>query len=521
MKLKKIFKSWKIWLLIFCLVIAFLSINPQLGATGVVINSIEKNSSADIAGMTGPGVDIRPTGKETIQFINDIEINDLQGYYAAINNFPSDTILNIKTDQAEYSLLKQENVSLGIFVADAPGSNILKGLELQGGTRVLLSPIGDNVSDSDIKDVMEVLQNRLNVYGLTDLTVKAASDLEGGKYILVEIAGASQADVKKLVEEQGKFEAKIGDDVVFGGGKQDITFVCRTDGTCSRISACNPSSEDGYICKFEFEIGLSEEAATTHAAVTNKLDINYTDYGQQILSKKIDFYLDGKQVDSLNIAADLKGQSATQILITGSGVGKDKNAAINDAIKKRNQLQTILITGSLPTDIQIVKLDSISPSLGKQFINNIWLVGLIAVLAVGLVTFVRYRSIKVILPMIFSMLCEIFMILGFAALFKYNLDLAAIAGILASVGTGVDDLIVITDESLSKESENTNLKDRIKNAFFIVFVAYTATVAAMIPLFSAGAGLLTGFALVTIVGVTVGVFVARPVYAEIVRVLLE
>ena len=87
------------------------------------------------------------------------------------------------------------------------------------------------------------------------------------------------------------------------------------------------------------------------------------------------------------------------------------------------------------------------------------------------------------------------------------------------MGTGVNDQIVIIDESISHL--NISLKERIKRAFFIVFVAYATMVAAMIPLFSAGAGLLTGFALVTIIGVTVGVFVTRPAFAEIVKRLLK
>ena len=51
--------------------------------------------------------------------------------------------------------------------------------------------------------------------------------------------------------------------------------------------------------------------------------------------------------------------------------------------------------------------------------------------------------------------------------------------------------------------------------------AYAATVAAMLPLLRAGAGLLTGFAIVTIVGVTIGVLITRPAFGAIVRTLME
>ncbi len=43
----------------------------------------------------------------------------------------------------------------------------------------------------------------------------------------------------------------------------------------------------------------------------------------------------------------------------------------------------------------------------------------------------------------------------------------------------------------------------------------------MIPLLFAGAGLLKGFALTTIVGATMGVFISRPAFAEVIEILLK
>ena len=64
-------------------------------------------------------------------------------------------------------------------------------------------------------------------------------------------------------------------------------------------------------------------------------------------------------------------------------------------------------------------------------------------------------------------------------------------------------------------------EDRLKKAFFIIFAAYATTVVAMLPLWFAGAGLLKGFALTTIAGVTIGVFITRPAFAAVVEVLLK
>ena len=46
-------------------------------------------------------------------------------------------------------------------------------------------------------------------------------------------------------------------------------------------------------------------------------------------------------------------------------------------------------------------------------------------------------------------------------------------------------------------------------------------VVAMIPLIFAGAGLLKGFAITTIIGITIGVFVTRPAYSSFVEIMLK
>ena len=224
--------------------------------------------------------------------------------------------------------------------------------------------------------------------------------------------------------------------------------------------------------------------------------------------------------DSLHIGADLKGKVATDISISGPGYGTTQQEAFSEANKNMNKLQTILETGSLPTTLEIVELRSISPVLGAAFVSNVIKIGLFGLLAVIIFIFIRYRDLKIAIPMVLNSSAEIFIIVGVAAVSKQNLDLAAIAGIIAAVGTGFDDLIVISDEATRGDvSQIFGWKERVKRAFFVIFVAFATAVASMIPLFWAGAGLFTGFAVTTIIGVTVGVFITRPAYAAIIEEL--
>ncbi|MBU1203467.1 MAG: hypothetical protein KKG60_00155 [Nanoarchaeota archaeon] len=517
-KLKKILKKFRVILLIFFLLLSVIAISPRFNKEGVAIRSIDKNSSAYDSGMRVEP-NLPPVQREIIKQINNIKVTNLEDYATALHSLkPQDTVRLITTKQ-EYVFLKGEN--LGLSVENAPSSNIFLGLELKGGTRVLLEP-EEKITESQRKDVIATMRNRLNVYGLSDIVIREANDLKGTKYIIVEIAGATKQEVKDLIESQGRFEARIGNITVFEGGEKDIIHVCREDGTCAGIRACD-QSQGGASCRFEFSIKLSEKAAKKHAETTKDLDINITS-GKEYLIKPLDLYLDNVQVDSLLISSDLKGKQATDISISGPGIGATEQEAVEDALKNMNKLQTVLITGSLPTKMIIVKMDSISPTLGEAFVKNALVVGILTLLAVAVFIFIRYRKLKISIPILVISFSEMVLILGLSALIKYNLDIAAIAGIIAAVGTGVDDQIVITDEILSGSDEggsSYDWKKKIKRAFFIILASYATTVAAMLPLLKAGAGLLTGFAFTTIAGVSIGVLITRPAFASIIQELLK
>lgn len=456
----------------------------------------------------------------TINSVNNIAVSNSTELSEQIDKIIPLKKISITTNKGEFVYLTRGIPEITIGTKEK--SNIKKGLELSGGTRVLLEPKSDKpITDKDIEDLIKVMDNRLNVYGLADLKIRAANDLSGKKYVLVEIGGASAEEVEDLIGKQGRFEAKINDNIVFSGGSTDIPFVCRNDGSCSGVRECN-ENEGSSFCTFEFSITLSPEAAKRHAEITKNLDVVTGTDGREILNSTIDFYLDGKKVDSLQIGADLRGKETTGIAISGPGNGQTREAAIEQAVKNMDRLQTIIITGSLPFEISIAKLDSISPVLGKEFVRNSLLVGALGILAVALVVVLRYKKIKLVLPIMIVAASEIFITLGVAALLQWNLDLASIAGIIAAVATGVDDQIIITDELVKGgEEKYSNWKEKIKRAFFIVFSAYAITVAAMIPLWNAGAGLIRGFAVTTIIGLTVGVFITRPAFASMMESLLS
>src|SRR3989338_7149046 len=524
-KMKQIFTQWRVIILLLFIVFAIFAIQPQFSSEGVAIRSVDFNSSAANAGIENPSAKITPVAKERILSVNGKVINSLIEYSNIVDSLPVNKTVKVETNQQIYTLIilysEDGRVDLGIKVVEAATSNLRKGLDLEGGTRVLLQP-AEQLSKEDLNTVVDTLKERLNVYGLGDVLVTSASDLAGQDFILVEIAGATEQEVKDLLSKQCKFEAKIGNQSVFVGGKQDITYICRS-ATCAGIDpqrACTRSSEGGYNCGFFFQITLSPEAADRQASITKDSKI-IPGQGGSYLDQELVLYLDDKEVDRLKIGAELKGKSSTDIQISGSGQGRTEQEAVTITLQNMKKLQTVLITGSLPVKLEVVKMDTVSPTLGKAFLNNVLLVGALALLSVVSVVLIRYRKVKIIIPMTLALMSEMVMILGFASLVKWNLDLAAIAGLIIVAGTGVNHLIVITDETLRGEAAAIDWKQRIKNALFIIMGAYFTNMGSLIPLFWAGAGLLKGFALTTIAGMSVGVLIARPAYAAVIEILLK
>lgn len=499
--------GFRIWLWIVILIFSLIAIFPisNLFQKGVLITSVDQNSTAFEEGLRQGQI---------ITSIDGKTITSLDEFTAIINNkFPSNTSQKTIITTKDSEIIFYSSSAPEIIVSKIPKTNIKTGLDLAGGARALVKAEDRDLSSEEVNNLVTITENRLNVYGLSDIKVSSVSDLSRNHFMKVEIAGATPKDLRDMIENQGEFEARIKNQTVFIGGNKDISSVCRNDATCAGIETCNKDSSGTYYCTFRFVIYLSEEAAKRHADITNGIGTNISNPGY--LSEPLELYLDGNLVDTLLISEDLKGQVTTQIAISGSGTGTTQEDAYNSAEEQMHKLQTVLITGSLPYKLEIVKLDTISPLLGKEFIRLILIAGILALLTAAVVVFIRYRDWKAAGLISVISLSEIIIVLGIASFIDWNLDLAGIAGILATIGTGFDDQIVILDEANNKEV--LTLKQRIKRAFGIIFGAYSTVIVSLLPLLWAGAGLLKGFAITTIIGVSVGVLITRPAFSHLVQ----
>ena len=505
-KLLRIVKNPRVIILMAAVVLAFVALSPDPWREGLEVTSVDSGSLGEAYGISS-GANIVSVNKVPVRSVGDF--NDQ-------TESSNDSVL-IETGEKFYNIkLNGSDTALGINVRKASKTRLKTGIDLQGGTRVLLKP-DTRLSQTDMGLLIANMDKRLNLFGLSDVTIREVSDFDGQQFVMVEMASLNQKEIKDLISKQGRFEAKIGNESIFEG--TDVRSVCRSS-QCSGIDVyaggCQPSGSE-WVCPHYFTITLNREGAEKQAEVTKSIPAV-----QGYLSEPLSLYLDDELVEELQISESLKGVPESTIQISGSASGGDKSSASENAIAEMRQLQTILISGSLPAKLEIVKTDTVSPVLGEEFSRNALITGFVAIVAVMVLLMVVYRKFIISIPIMITSLLELFLLLGVAAAIGWSIDLAGIAGIIAAIGTGVNDQIIITEEAFKGSARKLrSWKDKLKSAFSVILGAYFTLLFAMIPLFIIGAGLLRGFAATTIIGITVGVLVTRPVYAKIIEILTE
>ena len=373
----------------------------------------------------------------------------------------------------------------------------------------------DGITRETRDETRRIIETKLNMLGLASTTIRTV----GNNLMVVDLAGIDIKTAKNLVGKPGKFEIRIqtngtGGDVSTGQRLEDIVnitthVVYGSEGIQSvRMVPERTSEKSPWGAPFT----LTEKGAVAlrDAAI---------DYGalDDRENHELAMLLDDIVVYSGPLSPDLAEDLRTEprySLISQTGVG-------NDGLKQARELIIHLKAGALPVNVDIMGSGEVPAYLGVKFKNGAAIAGLLALISVTLVVFLRYREKKIVFPMFFALLSEVILILGFAAVINWEMDLPSIAGIIAVIGTGVDQLVIITDEVLSGGRSSASMyRKRISFAFGIIFVSATTTIVAMLALAFMALGTLRGFAIVTIVGLFFGILITRPAYARVIEKIL-
>jgi preprotein translocase subunit SecD len=400
----------------------------------------------------------------------------------------------------------------------------------------ILAPVGgsvpqgqdtfvEGVTPDTVDETKKVLDSKLNRLGLQDIKVRVVDN----KFILIDLAGMDVATAQDVVGKPGKFEIRIQTEdnqsvhVLYGDAVESVDIP-------------QGDRNGGWGVPFV----LSEEGAQIFQK--SAIDAGATKNPD---AHPIAMYLDKDEIFSAPLAPELAASLAKSPVRN-----MEARVGTGDAgSQKAKELYIHLREGALPVNVEVVGSGQVSAALGKQFKIQMVIAGIIALLAVAFMIFYRYREPRIVLPMVTTSVSEVVMMLGVFALAGWQLDLASLAGIIMVIGTGVDQLVIITDELIrgggeavsatversikeraAAAAEKTGAKvapatskvylSRLSRAFSIILGAAATTAVAMLPLLYMGFGALTGFAVIIILGVILGVAVARPAYGRIIGYIL-
>ncbi|MFB6179093.1 MAG: preprotein translocase subunit SecD [Halorientalis sp.] len=396
----------------------------------------------------------------------------------------------------------------------------------QNGFNVTRDDVRRGVTQQTRKDVVAILSDKVNQAGLSGGNARLTTSGTGRHYVVVEVPNANRSEVLNLIQDRGKVEM-VAHFPTNNGTYREVSLLTNNDFVSIGSAQASQRSGGYYV-----PVTLKDGAAQNYSSAMQKFGFTSPSGTNNCPTQTARNNPDNATGYCLYTVQDGKVVYAAQM---SDGLAKEMNNGdfVKDPrfiitatnMSEAQQLAINLKAGALPTKLAIAQNGTtyyLQPSLAQEFKLFSLITGLIAWLAVSFVVFVRYGSPRVAIPMLGTAATEVFILLGFAATVGLALNLSHIAGFIAVIGTGVDDLVIIADEILQEGTVATGrvFQNRFRKAFWVIGGAAATTIIAMSPLTVLSLGDLTGFAIVTIVGVLVGVGVTRPAYGDILRHLM-
>lgn len=219
---------------------------------------------------------------------------------------------------------------------------------------------------------------------------------------------------------------------------------------------------------------------------------------ERLVGKPISIYMDETMISAPTV---------NQAIYTGSAVIENIESAevALDLAEKIN-------AGALPFALQAISSSTISPTMGRGALNVMLQAGLIAFAAICVFMLLYYRLPGFVACI--ALLGQVVGILLAISIPQQTLTLQGIAGIILSIGMGVDANVIISERIKEELNEGCSLPTAISNGFTRAFSAVldgnvTVAIAAIIlmifgsgSMLSFGYSLLTGVILNAITGVT-------------------
>ena len=378
------------------------------------------------------------------------------------------------------------------------------------------------VKDSTISQALETIRNRVDQFGVAEPMIQR----QGLKQIVVQLPGIKEPKrAKALIQETAMLEFKLLDE---------------SNELALELPRRVPKGKEREIVKL-FQDRLPEEDEILFERVVER------DGGREyrvpyLVKKRV--MLAGNVLSDARVAIgefndpyvsvtfDAKGAQEFE-RITAENVKKRMAIVLDNTVysapviqerisggraqitgsftmEEANDLAIALRAGALPAPLKIVQDLTVGPSLGQDSIEKGLRSTVIAGCLVVLFMVFYYRLAGVIAT--FALALNVFCLIGALAGLNATLTLPGIAGIILTIGMGVDSNVLIFERIREELREGKPVRLAVDSgydkALVTIIDAHVTTLITGLALFLFGTGPIKGFAVTLCLGIAINLFTA-------------
>jgi preprotein translocase subunit SecD len=374
------------------------------------------------------------------------------------------------------------------------------------------------IEETTMQQSLETIERRINALGLTEPTIQ----LHGRKdnEILVQLPGEGDpARARQVIQAGGQLELKLVEDpttypseaaalAAHGGVLPPNAELVR-----GRNEARNPqnpqdNSEVWYI--------LSRTPVVTGRDLRSATENRNTDMPGQW---QINFNLSAEAARRFGpFTEQNKGRNMAIVLekkvysapVIQSRIDDSGRIDGNFSQESAHDLALVLRAGALPASIKYLEERTVGPSLGADSIRHGVQASVLSLLVVMvfMVFYYRLSGVNAVLALILNLI----ILLAALAMFGAVLTLPGIAGVILTIGMGVDSNVLVfervREELRNGKSASAAVEAGFDKAFLTIIDTHVTTVVSAFFLFIFGTGPIRGFAVTLTIGLIANVFTA-------------
>ncbi len=334
-------------------------------------------------------------------------------------------------------------------------SDIRLGIDIQGGVDVTFEPAGDvDATDEQMDAALETIKLRLANQNINDSETYV--DYNSDR-IIVRFpwqAGETDFDPEEAVKELGEtaeLTFRYGSDYSYDDDGNVVPageiILEGSDVAEAGTGATQDSTTGDYTWMVTLE--LTDDGAEKFYEATSEL---YSESGV------ISIWMDNTMISAPTVSAVISDGSAT---ITG-----------NFTYESAKELADKINSGALPFSLETSSFKTISPTMGEGALTAMIIAGIIVLVFIMVYMIIMYRLLGVVasialIGQVAGMLAAVSGWFGFMS--STTLTIPGIAGIILSVGMGVDANIItgerIREELRSGKSLDSALQSGYHRAF--------------------------------------------------------